>query len=143
MNIQKVGPKWETDSTHSFQEKEGYRGLALPPSSKHLQGAMEVQMAVACLHGDLGGLVYPDLSHQRLWLGIGFSYLQKPGHSPQGPPSDEGCLLKPGVHNEIGDCYLGHRKHDLQGLGCVYQEIKEAKQAVWLLSDTESTTHKS
>ena len=43
---------------------------------------MEVQQALACLHGDLGGLVYPDLGHKGFRLGIGFSHLQKPGNSP-------------------------------------------------------------
>lgn len=51
---------------------------------------MEVQQALACLHGDLGGLVYPDLGHQGLRLGIGLSYLQKAGNSPQGMPPQTG-----------------------------------------------------
>ena len=92
-----MGLEWERESTHTFQEKEGYRSLAPPPNSEHLQGAMEVQQAIACLHGDLRGLVYPDLGHQGLRLGIGLSHLQKPGHSPQGPPSDGWLWLKPGV----------------------------------------------
>lgn len=78
--------KWGTDFTHSFQEEEGHRSLAPPTSSEHLQGAMEVQQAFACLHGHLGGLVYPNLSHQGLWLGIGLSHLQKPEKSPQSEP---------------------------------------------------------
>lgn len=69
---------------------------------------MEMQQAIACLHGDLGGLVYPDLGHQGLRLGIGLSYLQKPGHSPQGPPSDGWLQLKPGVHHEIGPLATGN-----------------------------------
>lgn len=100
-----------------------------PPRSKHLQGAVEVQQAFACLHGDPGGLVYPDLCHQGLWLGIRLSHLQKPGSSPQGQPSDWWPQLKPGVRHEIGDFYLAYRKQDMQRLGYVYQEIKETKQS--------------
>jgi hypothetical protein len=54
------------DSTHNLQEKEGHWSLAPPPNSEHLQGAMQVQQAPAWLHGDLGGFLYPDLSHQGL-----------------------------------------------------------------------------
>ena len=47
-------------------------------------GRQEVQQALACPHGDLGGLVYPDPSHQGFRLGIGLSHLQKPKNPPQG-----------------------------------------------------------
>ena len=74
-NIHEIGPNWETDSTHNFQEKEGYRSLAPQQRSKRLQGAMAVQQALACLRSDLGGLVYPDLGHQGFRLGIGLGHL--------------------------------------------------------------------
>lgn len=81
------------DCTHSFQEKEGHGSLASPPSSKHLQGAVEVQQALACRHGDFGELVNPDMGHQGLRFGIGLSYLQKPGNSPQGKPPQSGGFI--------------------------------------------------
>lgn len=84
MDIHAFGSKWGTESTHNFQKKERYRSPAPLPSSEHLQSAVEVQQALAGPHGDLGGLVYPDPSHQGFRLGIGLSHLQKPKNPPQG-----------------------------------------------------------
>lgn len=86
---------------------------------------MEVHQALPCLHGDLGGLVYPNLSHQGLRPGIGLRHLQKPGNVPQSKPSAWWLPLKPGVHREIGDSTLGRGSTTYkQSLACDYQEMK-------------------